>query len=278
MYKKITLESANEVILQLVNEESFERLPFFVTLAGVSYKNPQYKIIRENSECSCLEYIISGKGYVRNNDDEYTLEAGDVYFLKKGDNHLYYSSQDEPWEKIWINIKGDLCASLVENYNLKNTVKIKNLDVYHIFKSIIYKIENSDEDTKILMDEIAIDFMKLIIAMKNQRVSTTGESNFSSKAKSYIDRNIEAKITIDNLAKLVNVSKSQLGRAFKKQYNITPYEYILKRKIDTAKSLLINTNMSIKEVANYLNFSDEHHFSKIYKQKIGKSPSLDNKI
>ena len=59
---------------------------------------------------------------------------------------------------------------------------------------------------------------------------------------------------------------------FKRAYGITPYDYILTRKIETAKLLLKNSSLSVKEIAYRLNFADEHYFSNIFLQKTGVRP------
>jgi AraC family transcriptional regulator of arabinose operon len=90
--------------------------------------------------------------------------------------------------------------------------------------------------------------------------------------KEYIDKNIYERFSMNDIAKIACLSLSQVNRVFKKEYGITPYDYILTKKIETAKLLLMNTNISIKNIAYKLNFLDEHYFSKIFKSRAGLSP------
>lgn len=90
--------------------------------------------------------------------------------------------------------------------------------------------------------------------------------------KEFIDRNIYHKLTMEILAKQASLSTSQVNRVFKKEFNQTPYDYILSQKIATAKLLLQNTNIPIKQIAYKLNFADEHYFSNFFKEKCGVSP------
>ena len=53
---------------------------------------------------------------------------------------------------------------------------------------------------------------------------------------------------------------------------MTPYKYILNGKTETAKMMLLNTNMPIKEIAYELSFADEHYFSNMFKKLTGTSP------
>jgi AraC-like DNA-binding protein len=81
-----------------------------------------------------------------------------------------------------------------------------------------------------------------------------------------------AKISLDDLAKQVHLSKSGLIRHFKKQYGVTPYEYLLSLKISTAKLLLTSTCMSVHEIAERLAISDEHYFSALFLARTGMRP------
>ena len=74
------------------------------------------------------------------------------------------------------------------------------------------------------------------------------------------------------LARIASLSASQLTRVFRNTYGQSPYDYVLARKIDTACRLLLNTGMSVKEVAYRLNFVDEHYFSNVFCKRMGMPP------
>jgi AraC family transcriptional regulator len=62
-------------------------------------------------------------------------------------------------------------------------------------------------------------------------------------------------------------------RLFKKHMGVTPHEYILRRRMETAQLLLKHSTLSIKEIAERLVFSDQYHFSNYFKKCSGMSPS-----
>ena len=91
--------------------------------------------------------------------------------------------------------------------------------------------------------------------------------------KNYIDLHIEENISIKTLSRLILRSESQTIRIFKNNFHITPYDYLLTSKINRAKIIIANTNLSIKEIAYRLSFSDEHYFSNIFRKKTGVAPT-----
>ena len=60
-------------------------------------------------------------------------------------------------------------------------------------------------------------------------------SEAANEIKSFIDRHIYERISIEMISQHICLSPSQVTRVFKKAFEVTPYDYILSRKIDTAK-------------------------------------------
>ena len=89
--------------------------------------------------------------------------------------------------------------------------------------------------------------------------------------RKYVDEHIYERLSIEQLAKEASLP-FPADTGFPKAYGQTPYEYVLSRKIDTACLLLRNTGMTVKEVAYRLQFSDEHYFANIFRQKKGLPP------
>jgi AraC-like DNA-binding protein len=56
-------------------------------------------------------------------------------------------------------------------------------------------------------------------------------------------------------------------------YGITPYTYVLNKKIEFAKKLFVDTSLTVKEVATKLCFSDAYYFPNVFKEKVGCAPS-----
>ena len=97
--------------------------------------------------------------------------------------------------------------------------------------------------------------------------------NAVDRALSYMRMNVNQMLTLDDIAKRAEKSKSQLIRLFRERTDQTPYEYFLDLKIERAKLLLRDTIHSIQQIAVDLRFSDAFHFSKTFKARAGRSPS-----
>lgn len=97
-------------------------------------------------------------------------------------------------------------------------------------------------------------------------------SSMTSSIKRYIDNHIYEKLSLDSISAGLNMPKHKISRLFREEINMSPYYHILTRKMDICKNLLAQTNLSVKEIAFMLSFSDQCYFSNIFKKRIGLSP------
>jgi AraC family transcriptional regulator len=95
------------------------------------------------------------------------------------------------------------------------------------------------------------------------------------KTIDYIDQNLDREITIQGLAQYASVSISIFAHSFKKEIGISPYQFILKQRLERSKQLLINKNakLSISKIAQMCGFSNVSAFTNRFRQKEGISPS-----
>ena len=92
------------------------------------------------------------------------------------------------------------------------------------------------------------------------------------KAMAYIHLNYSQNISRTDLADHVGVSEGHLARSFRREMGISPMAYLNRYRIDQAKTLLINENLTIVEVASAVGFSDSSYFSRVFKRQVGMSP------
>ena len=88
----------------------------------------------------------------------------------------------------------------------------------------------------------------------------------------YINENIHDKIEIDELTELTRWKKHHFIRTFSKEIGLTPYQYILKKKIEMAKALIVDTDQPITEIAFDLGFNNYGNFVHIFKKFCQSTP------
>lgn len=93
------------------------------------------------------------------------------------------------------------------------------------------------------------------------------------KSQVYIETNFKRNITIEEIQKVVSLSKRSFMRRFKVATNNTPIEYLQRVRIEAAKSILERKSKTIQEIAFECGYSDSSTFSKVFKKMVGISPS-----
>lgn len=125
------------------------------------------------------------------------------------------------------------------------------------------------------LEEFYIELLEVLISDQidiNQQMDRLSSSKKQTKeeifrrvssAKIYLEDNYIEKINLDKMAKDVYMSKYHFVRSFKAIYNISPFQYLLKLRLDKAQEYL-NKDYSFAEVTNLVGFSDEKNLRKAY--------------
>ena len=92
--------------------------------------------------------------------------------------------------------------------------------------------------------------------------------------KTYIKNNLSNKITLSDLSWKLHCSTVTLTEHFKNEYGITIMEYVMKKRMEKARRLLVNSELSIREVAEECGFSDNEYFSRCFKDFHDMSPTV----
>ncbi len=251
--------------------------PFFVSLCGVSYCNGSYRINRPHSNISVIEYIVSGCGTVHENRETVFPAEGDVYYLKQGRDHLYYSDVAHPWTKLWFNFSGALAEQITHCYHLDQTMLFHAPDTKFLFCRAL-EIARSGIPAAQVSAQIAVVFLEIVQRLSaGQVAAVTAEQAAAEKIKAQIDQTTNLRCTLDELILPTSYSKSHAIRLFRAVYGVTPYEYLLRRRFEMAASLLRNTALSVTDIAEKTGFCDVHYFSGCFSRRFGASPAAYRK-
>ncbi len=223
------------------------------------------------SQCYAFEYISRGEGTLICNDKVYHLEKGDLFILPKGSNYQYFPDIKRPWSRLRFSADGILVSNLIVSYGLHDVVMVKNFGGEKLFKEILELSRRMpDEDA---LYESSIKFHEIL-----QKIYTAQNKNLPQNnalaIKKILDSNIyKADFSMKDVSKLLGISKAQIINIFREKYGETPYKYFIEQRIQLSAEMLLNTDMSIKEISDAFCFSDQHYYANVFKKIIGSSPN-----
>lgn len=97
-------------------------------------------------------------------------------------------------------------------------------------------------------------------------------SKLLMQVTNYVQHNLSRPVDVDDLAKTLFISRTHLASRFKQETGMTLTDFILGEKIEEAKRLLRYSDKSLTLIANYLGFSSQSHFTRIFKKYSGQTP------
>lgn len=249
-----------------------ENFPFTLHFASETSTTAKTPAIRRNNYKDCtIEFILEGAGSLEINGKTFHIEKNGIYFLTPGSNHRYWPDKKNPWTKLFFEVDGDFMKYILHVYALEEIYCIP--DCYELKKhfeamrKIYHNSPLANQQAALIFHQFAVDAAKIVYGGETQLPPDM------EKLKNTLDHAVEKNFRLTDYAKNNNVSDAHLIRSFRKVFKMTPYEYLMDKKMENAKNLLQYSHLSVKEIADHLAFSDQYYFSNYFKQKTGLAPS-----
>ncbi len=87
-----------------------------------------------------------------------------------------------------------------------------------------------------------------------------------------LDENLDGGLTLNELASVCNLSARHFARAFAQSNGMPPYRWLLHRRVERAKDLLLSSHLTLEEIAHASAFASQSHFTRVFTQCVGQSP------
>lgn len=110
-------------------------------------------------------------------------------------------------------------------------------------------------------------------AQEKEQPTHSGENAIIRRAQQLVQEKIEEKLTVPVVAEGIGVSASYLTALFHKHLQISPGEYIRRTKLQQSKQLIREGQLNFTQIAQRLQYSTVHHFSRQFKQMFGMTPT-----
>lgn len=266
-------ESINKIFEIHIEElESWEKRP---------YKNNFFEIV----------YVEKGGGRQCINQYEFEYQEGNIFLLPPLDCHSFIITKPSKFYLIRFtdhyflmndnltnyNAWFDKIAYIIANYNkvpgdIISTERERQFIINNI-KSIYQEyLLNDSYSESIISGAIATILNILARSIEKKYVERANEiDNRFGEILRYINTHIinNEKLRVPLLADKFNISKSYFSEYFKKQAGVSLADYILKSRLRIVETKVSHTDLSLKEIAWQLNFTDSSHLAKSFKKVYG---------
>ena len=242
---------------------------------GVLHTHTEYEVYyMKNGETS---YLID--------NEIFNVKKGDFVFIQKGIPHMTDYRKNSDHERILINFS----SSIIDEFFSEIIEELANTKLVHIsethiptLEQLLFKIESEfKKEQRAKNTELNICIMELLTLMyryKCERKMTVNESDkICYDILEYINNNYYTDIGLGNISKIFAISEAYLSRKFKSVLGIGINQYITYIRINNAKKLLLETDLSITEIAEKSGFDGSNYFAAVFKKSEGIPPSVYRK-
>lgn len=108
-------------------------------------------------------------------------------------------------------------------------------------------------------------------AVKNQKDSPP-YSRAVRKAVTYMRNHLQEKVTVEMLAEVAGLSCSRFSHLFQEETGMSPMAYFRMERLESARSMLVDSELKVYEISTILGFANESHFIKAFREYTGESP------
>jgi AraC-like DNA-binding protein len=269
-------------------------------IAIVDFSKTPFKINFSHSKVVCDFYQISFKsdknGFMKYGRENYDYQEGSMVYLGPEQVVEYDQSNDGDTNSGWsLFFHADLIRTFplgkkmkedgFFNYQSNEAVHISEKEK-EVVESIIHKIEiELDSNLDDFSEELIVSNIELLLNyskrfynrqfITRKRFSKNTIAQFSNLLEGYFEKELQKELgipTVQYFADKLNFSSNYLSDLIRKGTDKSILEHIHYHVIGLAKNKLLNSNSSISEIAFELGFEYSQYFSRLFKNKVGKTP------
>lgn len=240
-----------------------------------SHQHLSYFLSLHLSEPTPLFWRSKGK------DGSKVLEPGSVVLLSRGTEDAVSFSQ--PVERILLNLnpsivrqafpKDDTDPELVDQWGVRDP------QIEYVLRALEADLEAGIPSGKLfgqsLLNGLAVHLRVRYGVHPPREVKPQNGLPRArlNRVLEYVDANLEQEIALAALADTAGMSPHYFSELFKQSLGFPPHQYVLRRRIERARELLRNSNITVFEAAVRTGFSDQSHFTKIFRRIVGVTPT-----
>lgn len=166
-------------------------------------------------------------------------------------------------------------------FNTKSLSQTDDSILWNIVESINVELKEQNYGRREMISSL-IDQLTLYLLRKHVNTAKSDDMELSRvgivdrrlrRSIEYMHDNCHRELKLDEIADAAYLSEFHFARLFKKVTGISPHQYLANLRIDRAKKLLAETDLSITEIGIRVGYAGHSHFTKIFRQAIGMAPS-----
>lgn len=224
-----------------------------------------------------LFYITGGDGQFRIEEKLFPVKSDQLVIVNPNVIHTEVSLDSHPLEYIVLGVEGLELASEEDGDSRFRVLDFRgDSDIPTCLRHIL----RESREMQAGYETVCQAYMEILIVRLMRSTSFSVASVSVEKRASrqcatirrYIDTHYKEQLNLDTLAEQAHVNKYYMAHAFKREYGVSPIQYLLQRRIEESKYLLRETDLSLAQICRMLGFSSGSYFSQSFCKAVGVAP------
>ena len=244
----------------------------------------QPRVMHAHADAVELILICSGSSEYLIHDKKTVIEAGDLLVYNAGVVHDEVSGPDMEVGSYCVGVGGLHMPGLRENALISDEKgyvfptgryfeDMKELFVM-MFRNLAAGEPHAELFCTSLMHALLVSVLTVTEGVGETRENPTDEPHIlGSRIKDYIDRHYMEPITLQSMGEALRISPYYLSHVFKQMSGYSPVQYLLRRRIGEAQTLLITTELSVARIAELVGYDSQSYFNLQFTKNVGMPPS-----
>lgn len=239
---------------------------------------PTHFMERERPIDYLLIWVLSGRGFAATEGQRIVAMPGDLLTFEPGQSHQYGAAPEDPWDIVWVHYTGQLAPDFFRAIRGAAGVKVPlglDAEICDRWLELVVAYLGRGTGFATRGNTALYGLLGLIAARLEQRpVTRQKESPLGIYAlQKFIHDNLATPLTVATLAREAKLSVPHFTRLFKRQFAVSPMDYVIQKRVALAGSLLTETGLPLKQISATVGYDDPFYFSRLFKKVTGVSPS-----
>lgn len=228
-----------------------------------------------------FHYILSGSGSVRVHGVDTPVAAGQGFLFHPREMSSYTASNSTPWSYAWVAFQGRRAASFVARWNLQQDghlyTSCQPADTCRELTQLIPGLArcSSEFDQLARIYQVFALLERHSLPPRGAGPTVERADRFMARVFEYIRRNFaRSSMSVEQLASHLGVSRAHLCHLVREHSGKTPRDLMMDYRMETAKELLANSDLTVAQVAWSVGYDDQLAFSRAFSHHEGLPPRV----
>jgi AraC-like DNA-binding protein/quercetin dioxygenase-like cupin family protein len=259
-----------------------KQVPLTVVCGGCEHCAPDYEIHRPTFPFYSIEYVVRGGVSLKLQNRRHALQPGSVFSYGPGVRQDIAADPGDPPVKYFVNFAGVKSREVLRRCHLPPGC-ISHIfppnEIQDLFDELIRCGQRGGRQSA----ELCAKLLEcLALKMAESRAPRTGVESLSfttyHHCRQHIEGNFQRLKTLAQIARECHMDAAYLCRLFQRYDHQSPYQFLMRLKMNLAAGWLQQPGALVKQVAERVGFNDQFHFSRAFKSVFGVAPDIFRRL